>query len=234
MSNLQSMLSRYQAVVFFDTETTGLDADSNQIIELAAIRVEADAGGIPSPVAQMDTFIRLPDGKKLPDKIVELTGITDELLQEQGVTPEAAACQMASLMSGSVLMVAHNAQFDAGFLRNLLRGLKFERVDWLDSLTVYKDRRAYPHKLCYAISAYHLEDKVQNSHRAIDDVLALYEVVLAMDEERDDLTEYINVFGFHPKYGISGRQVRGVRYAPQQFHSFMVPPCDILPALIGD
>lgn len=234
MSNLQSMLSRYQAVVFFDTETTGLDADSNQIIELAALRVEADADGIPSPVAQMDTFIRLPDGKKLPEKIVELTGITDEMLQEQGVTPEAAACQMAGLMSGSVLMVAHNAQFDAGFLRNLLRGLKFERVDWLDSLTVFKDRRCYPHKLSNAISAYGLSDKVQNSHRAIDDVLALFEVLKAMDEERDDLTEYINVFGFNPKYGISGRQVRGVRYAPQQFHNFMVPPCDILPALIGD
>ena len=99
MSNLQSMLSQYQAVVFFDTETTGLDADSNQIIELAALRVEADAGGIPSPVAQMDTFIRLPDGKKLPEKIVELTGITDELLLAQGVTQEEAAEQMADLMS---------------------------------------------------------------------------------------------------------------------------------------
>ena len=104
----------------------------------------------------------------------------------------------------------------------------------MDSLTVFKDRRCYPHKLCNAISAYGLSDKVQNSHRAIDDVLALFEVLKAMDEERDDLTEYINVFGFNPKYGISGRQVRGVRYAPQQFRNFMAPPCDILPALIGD
>ena len=100
--------------------------------------------------------------------------------------PAKAASQIAKLMQpGPVLMIAHNAQFDACFLRGLLRGAKVGRIDWLDSLTVYKDRRPYPHKLANAILAYELEDKVQNSHRAIDDVLALFEVLKAMDDARE-------------------------------------------------
>lgn len=232
MSNLNSLLSRYDAVIFFDTETSGLDADENQIIELAAVRVEAHPDGVPFVRGMMDTFIRLPEGEALPEAIVELTKITDEMLLTEGVTPEAAAEEIAALMQGdAVLMCAHNAHFDAGFLRNLLKGHKLAaRIAWLDSLTVFKDRRAYPHKLQYAITAYGLGDKVQNSHRAIDDVLALYEVVKAMDEERDDLATYVNLFGYNPKYGVSGRPVRGVTYAPHPFNNAMVPPDRTLPA----
>lgn len=60
-------------------------------------------------------------------------------------------------------------------------------------------------------------DKVQNSHRAIDDVLALYEVTKAMSEERDDLTDYIDLLGYNPKYGITGRKLRQITYMPQSY-----------------
>ena len=42
MNNLREVFQKYAAVVFFDTETSGLDADTCQIIELAAIRIEHD------------------------------------------------------------------------------------------------------------------------------------------------------------------------------------------------
>ena len=234
--NLRSLLTRYDAVVFFDTETTGLNAETNQIIELAAIRVERNAAGLPFVKSMADDFIRLPEGEALPENIVELTGITDLMLLEEGVMPETAADEIAELMQGAaVLMCAHNAQFDAGFLRNLLKGKKLGPcIDWLDSLTVFKDRRAYPHKLQNAITAYGLDGKVQNSHRAIDDVLALFEVVKAMDEERDDLATYVNLFGYNPKYGVSGRPVRGVKYSPQFFHKGITTPEQTLPALVSD
>lgn len=148
--------------------------------------------------------------------------------------PAKAASQIAKLMQpGPVLMIAHNAQFDACFLRGLLRGAKVGRIDWLDSLTVYKDRRPYPHKLANAILAYELEDKVQNSHRAIDDVLALFEVLKAMDDERDDLAAYVNLFGYNPKYGVSGRRIVGVRYEPQGFNKAMTRPEQTLPARVA-
>ena len=156
------------------------------------------------------------------------------VVQVQGVQPAKAASQIAKLMqNGPTLMIAHNAQFDACFLRGLLRGQKVGRIDWLDSLTVYKDRRAYPHKLANAIIAYDLTGKVQNSHRAIDDVLALFEVLKAMDDEREDLGSYVNLFGYNPKYGVSGRRIVGVRYEPQSFSKGLTRPEQTLPARVA-
>lgn len=212
MSNLSTLFDRYKALVVFDTETSGLDFDNDQIIELAALRVERTATGSLRIAGKMDTFIKLPEG----------------------VQPVKAAGQIAKLMqNGPTLMIAHNAQFDACFLRGLLRGQKVGRIDWLDSLTVYKDRRAYPHKLANAIIAYDLTGKVQNSHRAIDDVLALFEVLKAMDDEREDLGSYVNLFGYNPKYGVSGRRIVGVRYEPQSFSKGLTRPEQTLPARVA-
>ena len=56
-----------------------------------------------------------------------------------------------------------------------------------------------------------------NSHRAIDDARAAAWVLEAMAEERDDLEEYIDLFGSHPKYGVSGRRISSVTYRPQPY-----------------
>lgn len=240
MNNLREVFRKYAAVVFFDTETTGLEAESCQIIELAAIRIEQTDHGTLRMANSADVFIKLPDGQQIPEKIVELTGITDETLEAEGITEADAAAIFTDLIrndKGPVLLVAHNAQFDLLFVRAMLwrhagNGEEMlEAADYLDSLTVYKDRRAYPHKLANAIVAYKLEDKVQNSHRAIDDVAALFEVCKAMDNERADLLSYVNVFGYNPKYGVSGYRLEGVSYWPQRFNKFMQSPSYTLPAL---
>ena len=152
MSNLSTLFERYEAVVLFDTETTGLDAKTDKIIELAAIRVERTPAGGLRVAGKMDSFVRLPEGQTIPEKIVELTGITDEILQREGVRPEKAADSFAKLLAGGRILVgAHNAQFDLLFARELLRGKKIARLDFLDTVTIYKDRRPYPHKLANAI-----------------------------------------------------------------------------------
>lgn len=236
---MKELFDKYHAVVFFDTETTGLDPDTCQIIELAAIRVERTDRGIIRLADKADLFVKLPKGEKLPEKIVELTGITDITLQSEGVTEAEAAADFANLIRndhGPVLLVAHNAQFDLQFVGEMLRrhsGMWADLLtdaDYLDTLTVYKDRRPYPHKLANAITAYKLQDKVKNSHRAIDDVWALYEVCYAMDKERADLLTYVNVFGYNPRYGVSGRRIDKVKYWPQQFNKFMQAPAYTLPA----
>ena len=90
----------------------------------------------------------------------------------------------------------------------------------LDALTVYKDRRQYPHKLENAIMEYGLSGKVVNSHRAIDDTLATVEVLKAMDDEECDLHKYINIFGYNPKFGVSGKKISSVTYLPQGYKRF--------------
>ena len=187
-------------------------------------------------------FIKLTEGEKIPDKIVELTGITDERLAAEGIPEGNAAAAFAKMIysTGGTLLVAHNAQFDLLFVREMLgrltnfsiNGAGISRCDYLDSLTVYKDRRAYPHKLANAIAAYKLEDKVKNSHRAIDDVEALLEVCKAMDNERADLLSYVNVFGYNPKYGVTGDRLPRATYWPQHFNDYMQSPRYTLPARV--
>ena len=243
MNNLRDIFQRYEAAVFFDTETTGLDAKSCRIIELAAIRIEKATDRSLIETDRADMFIKLPEGERIPDKIVELTGITGERLAAEGIPEGNAAAAFANMIYSSdrTLLVAHNAQFDLLFVREMLgrftefveeSGDVLDFCDYLDSLTVYKDRRAYPHKLANAIAAYKLEDKVKNSHRAIDDVEALLEVCKAMDNERADLLSYVNVFGYNPKYGVTGDRLPRVTYWPQHFNDYMQSPRYTLPARV--
>ena len=72
-----------------------------------------------------------------------------------------------------------------------------------------------------------------NSHRAIDDVKALLEVAKAMGRERDDLRDYINIFGYNPKYGASGRHLKKVTYVARSFRDGIALPDQTLPALVA-
>lgn len=209
---------QFDRIVVFDTETTGIDFGKDRIIEIGAASLEAGAetGG-------MDLFIRLPEGRRLDPFIVNLTGITEERLAAEGVGDQEAARAFADLLEGAErpLVVAYNAQFDLNFLFYLLQpwGLAeaLKKPRFLDALTVYRDRRDYPHKLENAIAAYQLEDKAVNSHRAIDDARAAALLLEAMAEERDDLERYIDLFGVHPRYGVSGRRISSVTYRPQPY-----------------
>lgn len=170
----------------------------------------------------------------LPYKITKLTGIDDETLDEKGLDEKQVAFDLKAQLQDDALMIAHNAQFDLSFIYFLLlRHFPDEaddlvkKMDWLDTLTVLKDRKKYPHKLIDAVDHYGIE-KV-NFHRAIDDTKALYNVYKKLKEERDDLSEYINVFGFNPKYGISGKRFEFIDYKSQSFHNFMVDEDNILP-----
>ncbi|MCM1189846.1 MAG: 3'-5' exonuclease [bacterium] len=233
---LESLFKRYDSLIFFDTETTGFDGKENQIIELAAIRIDRGGG-----YREADEFVKLPEGERVPEKIVELTHITDSMLAEQGKAEIEVAEIFSGFMDGEKpLLIAHNAQFDLNFAAWLFVKYRkqhpewlarFNAADYLDTLTVYKDRAKYPHKLADAIQLYGLSDKVQNTHRAIDDVAALLEITRAMCAQRDDLLSYVNVFGFNKKYGISGNTLKKITYHAQGFRNSIAPPEQTLPAL---
>ena len=89
----------------------------------------------------------------------------------------------------------------------------------LDALTVYKDRRSYPHKLCNAIEAYGLAGEFVNSHRAVDDVIATVAVGKKIDEEKSDLECYVNLFGYNPQYGLGSKPIGSITYKPQPYDS---------------
>ena len=221
MAELETLFARYEKLVVFDTETTGLSPNRDEIIEFSAaiLEYQAERGVV---TREYDNLVALSPGRLVPPKIQALTGITNRDLQERGI-PKTQLCQdVAELIAGErTLLLAYNAHFDLSFLfytlvRNgnaaILKG-----KDKLDLLTVYRDRRVFPHRLASAIEAYGLQDRVQNSHRAIDDVLATVAVMKAMAEERDDLAQYINLFGYSARYGLEGKPISTVTYRPQGY-----------------
>lgn len=213
----EALFEKYDRLVLFDTETTGLDYARDEIIEFAAIVVAP--GGV--VVQEYDELVKLTPGNSVPETITKLTGISDLDLRERGL-PKTRICRdIAEMVTGNALLLAYNAHFDLSFLYYMLLRdgdpMILKGKDKLDLLTVYKDRRSFPHKLCNAIDAYGLTGHVKNSHRAVDDVLATLEVMKCMEAEKADLEHYVNLFGYSPKYGISGKPIGSVTYRSQGF-----------------
>lgn len=217
---LDTLFAKYDRLMLFDTETTGLVFNRDEIIEFAAVVVEKQNGQI-VVTQEYDELIALSSGGFVPPLIQNLTGISNEDLREKGIPKTRLCCDIARMVAGNTLLLAYNAHFDLSFLYYLLLRdgdpAILKGKDKLDLLTVYKDRHSYPHKLCNAIEVYDLAGKVVNSHRAVDDVLATVEVMKAMEAEKADLEHYVNLFGYNPKYGVEGKPIGTVTYKPQKF-----------------
>jgi DNA polymerase-3 subunit epsilon len=229
MANLDTLFSKYDRLVLFDTETTGLLYSRDEIIEFAAVVVER-VNGVPTVVREYDELVSLSPGGFVPPKIQELTGITTQMIRERGLPKTRICCDIAEMVQGNTLLLAYNAHFDLSFLYYLLLRHGDPSIlkgkDKLDLLTVYRDRHSYPHKLCSAIECYGLSGRVVNSHRAVDDVIATVAVMEEMEKERNDLLRYVNLFGYNPKYGIEGKPIGSVTYKPQPYN----PRCPLYEA----
>ena len=216
-----SLFEKYDRLVLFDTETTGLIYSRDEIIEFAAVVVEA-VNGVPKITREYDELVALSPGGFVPPRIQELTGISTQDIRERGISKERVCRDIAEMIRGKTLLLAYNAHFDLSFLfYMLLRDgdpAILKGKDKLDLLTVYRDRHSYPHRLCSAIEQYGLSGKVVNSHRAVDDVIATVAVMEEMEKEKDDLMRYVNLFGYNPKYGVEGKPIGSVTYRAQPYN----------------
>lgn len=111
-------------VVILDTETTGLDAAREKITELAMLRVDVDTvTGLPCGAVTVYDGLEDP-GKPIPEEIVKLTGITDDMVKGRRLD-EAL---IERLLQGVDLVLAHNAGFDRPFVEARLP--QFAQLNW--------------------------------------------------------------------------------------------------------
>ena len=80
----EGLFQKYDKLVLFDTETTGLQFSRDEIIEFAAVVVE-QVGGSAQVTAQYDELVTLSPGGFIPPKIQQLTGISNEDVREKGL-----------------------------------------------------------------------------------------------------------------------------------------------------
>ena len=115
-------------VLILDTETTGLAHGKEQIIELAMLRVDVDTGtGL--PVGDVSVYDALEDpGKPIPEEVQLITGISDEMVKGQKLDEG----EIARMLVGVDLVIAHNAGFDRPFCEARYPG--FADVPWACSL----------------------------------------------------------------------------------------------------
>ena len=109
--------------IFLDTETTGMDSDSDHIIELAIVPFEFDADGHIYRLLPEYNSLNDP-GKPIPAIVTQLTGITDEMVKGQSINLDT----VKKLLSDAVIVIAHSARFDRPFCENLLD--EFKDISW--------------------------------------------------------------------------------------------------------
>ena len=91
MAEFSALFEKYDRLVLFDTETTGLEYSRDEIIEFAAVVVERREGQAVI-LQEYDELITLSPGSFVPPKIQQLTGITDLDILERGI-PKTRLCR---------------------------------------------------------------------------------------------------------------------------------------------
>lgn len=155
---------KLKTFVCFDIETTGLNPKDNKIIEIGALKVKD--GKI------VEVFSELIDPRmSLPEHIVELTGITDEMLV--GAQEEDVVVPRFLDFLGTNLLLGHNVLFDYSFMKVAAKnlGYSFEKMG-IDTLHLCK--KLHPELKSRSLGSmckyYNITNN--NAHRAYDDAKA--------------------------------------------------------------
>ena len=153
--------------IVFDLETTGLNPASEEITEIAAVRVvEGEIRDF------FQTYVN--PHKPIPAEITELTGISDETVADAPDLDKAVPEFLAWAGEGQYPLVAHNAGFDMGFLRTACQRLGIEReFTSIDTLEMSRLMLPHMHKFKLNILAKELQVGPFEHHRASEDAAVL-------------------------------------------------------------
>ena len=170
------VLDPRQTYVVVDVETTGGSGEAHRVTEIAAVKV--CAGAI------IDRYQTLLNPQRLiPPGITRLTGISDQMVEGAPLFADIAD-DFADFM-GDAIFVAHNVNFDYGFVsREYARlGRRFRHVKLCTCASM---RKVYPGHDSYSLAALcrHFEIELKQHHRALCDAEAAAELLFLVNEKR--------------------------------------------------
>ncbi|MDX1346654.1 MAG: 3'-5' exonuclease [Thiomicrorhabdus chilensis] len=158
-------------VCIIDTETTGLDTDVCEIIELGYQIVEFDSEGNFYRVLSAQNFLNEPKGEITPE-VTQVTGLTHEDVKGHSIPWPQVEQELIDVQ----LCVAHNASFDRPVVErysdtfvNKIWGCSVAQIDWLNLADVGSRSQEF---LCWKIGQF-----FYGAHRALDDVQALTQLL---------------------------------------------------------
>ena len=165
-----------------DLETTGFSATNDRITEIGIMKVKNK-----EIIDEFSCFVN-PE-RHIPERVTEVTNITDEMVKD-AETIEQVFPKMLEFLGDqeSTVIVAHNANFDVGFLKQNAKRLGYDfDYSYLDTLSLAKD--LFPDYKKYKLGkiAENLGIKVEVAHRALDDVdttVKVFNVMIDMLKEK--------------------------------------------------
>ena len=179
ISNVQKASRKFNvpdSFVVLDIETTGLDIRKDQIIEIAGIKYENQEIS-----ARFSSLVSISE--KIPQKIIDLTGITDEMIANEGKPLKTVLAELIDFIDGSPI-VCHNAAFDISFLQNNLRNLGLPPLKNKIIDTLPLARKKIDDISGYKLSdiAKYLELDTNILHRALPDCQLTLDIFLRLNQ----------------------------------------------------
>ena len=172
---VESKTEKVKQYVFLDIETTGLNPEKDSIIEIGALYPLGDS------LEEFHRFIQTH--QSIPKEIIQLTGITDKMLQ-CGVAEETALKDLLTFLDKKTI-VGYNIKFDINFLNASLnrQGLTCLSNQVVDLLELVRKEQLFQanYRLATSLKAYGIEEEVP--HRALEDARLIYR-----------LAEKLNIF----------------------------------------
>lgn len=180
--------------IVFDIETTGLSVTQNKIIEIAAVKMVEG-----KEVDRYATFVN--PHVRIPYNIQQLTNINDDMVRD-APDVEPVLKKFVEFV-GDAILVAHNARFDIDFVNAKLKELGLPPLNnpVLDTLELA--RMLFPtmknHRLNTLAAKYKVS--LENHHRAIDDTLALGEILNGLLDDAVKIEGYKTLDQLNAKVG---------------------------------
>lgn len=185
-----------KTIAVLDVETTGFNHLSEEVTEIAVVLLDGLTG---EEMGSFDTLIDIEG--KIPNKIVELTGITNEMTSKYGMPKDMVATYLQEMLKDTIV-VAHNVQFDFQFIKE-----HFGIVPkyYYDTLTISRD--LYPSEKSHALGKVCERAGISlvGAHRAIVDAKATVELINLQLGKPNVARNYMNTISSY----------RGVKYKPE-------------------
>ncbi|HAT4314117.1 TPA: UvrD-helicase domain-containing protein [Clostridium perfringens] len=166
-------------IIVFDVESTGVDVTEDEIIQIAAIKLNKKGEVV-------DKFEKFLKNKKPVKDSYYVHGFSDEMLQRIGEDKEKVLKEFVEYSKDSII-VGHNVQYDINILcseleRSNLGKPKFKT--FYDTLDIY--RRFYPGNINYKLENLSniYDTKHKPSHDAMDDIIATGELLVRAINEK--------------------------------------------------
>lgn len=169
------LINEYQNnnVIVFDVESTGIDVTKDEIIQIAAIKIDSNG----DVISKFERFIRSSKSTKASQHI---HGFSDEYLEKHGENKKSVLKDFIEFSKNAVI-VGHNVQYDINILTSELEREPIGKPQFkafYDTLDIYK--RFYPKVFNHKLETLSKEFGISNkpSHNAMDDILATAELLV--------------------------------------------------------